>query len=104
MVVGVYTYSRRNVVFLSLVFIIKCFNHSCCFYSFQVDVYSFGVLLCEMCIRELPEPERREEQVALMTNRALRGLVRRCLGTDPVQRPDMGEVIQNLEQLLPSSQ
>ena len=55
-----------------------------------------------MYIRELPEPERREEQVALMTNRTFRGLVRRCLQTDPAQRPNMGEIIQNLEQLLPT--
>jgi len=70
----------------------------------KVDVYSFGVLLCEMCIRELPEPERREEQIALMTNRTFRNLVRRCLQTDPAQRPTMGEINQNLEQLLPTSQ
>ena len=40
-------------------------------YSFcgQVDVYSFGVLLCEMSIRELPDPERREQQVAMVANR-----------------------------------
>ncbi|XP_073233937.1 probable serine/threonine-protein kinase drkD [Porites lutea] len=59
----------------------------------KVDVYSFGVLLCEMCIRQLPDPRRREQQVLLMTNRALRGLVRRCLQTDPEARATMQEII-----------
>ena len=63
---------------------------------FEVDVYSFGVLLCEMCIGELPDAEKREEQVLLMSNRTLRGLVRRCLETDPEARPTMQEIIDEL--------
>ncbi|CAH3180084.1 unnamed protein product, partial [Porites lobata] len=62
----------------------------------KVDVYSFGVLLCEMYIRQLPDPRRREQQVLLMTNRALRGLVRRCLQTDPEARPTMQDIIDEL--------
>ncbi|CAH3172650.1 unnamed protein product [Porites lobata] len=62
----------------------------------KVDVYSYGVLLCEMCIRELPNPEKRDEQVLLMTSRVLRGLVRRCLQTDPEARPTMQEIIDEL--------
>ena len=49
-----------------------------------------------MCIRELPNPESREEQVLLMTSRVLRGLVRRCLETDPEARPTMQEIIDEL--------
>ena len=67
-----------------------------CFFFTEVDVYSFGVLLCEMCIGELPDAEKREEQVLLMLNRALRGLVRRCLQTDPEARPTMQEIIDEL--------
>ncbi|CAH3172654.1 unnamed protein product, partial [Porites lobata] len=62
----------------------------------KVDVYSFGVLLCEMCIRQLPDPRRREQQVLLMTNRALRGLVQRCLQADPEARPTMQNIIDEL--------
>ncbi|CAH3186609.1 unnamed protein product [Porites lobata] len=62
----------------------------------KVDVYSFGVLLCEMCVRELPDPRRREQQVLLMTNHVLRGLVRRCLQTDPEARPTMQRIIDEL--------
>ena len=60
-------------------------------------MYSFGVLLCEMCIRELPYPERRDQQIAMVKNRRLRVLVRRCLQSDPEARPNMEEIIQEVE-------
>ena len=66
---------------------------------FQIDVFSFGVLLCEMCIREYPEHYRRGKQVDEMSNRALQELVRQCLQTNPDDRPDMTEIIGKLEQL-----
>lgn len=63
----------------------------------KIDVYSFGVLLCEMCIRELPDPQNRKEQVAMVANHVLRGLIRRSVQTDPKERPSMHEIIENLE-------
>ena len=63
-----------------------------------MDVYSFGVLLCEMYIQDYPEPGRRDVQVDKMSNRALKGLVRHCLQTNPNDRPDMTEIIGKLEQ------
>ena len=70
----------------------------CLFFRVQVDVYSFGVLLCEICIREMPDPDRRDEQVVRMKNRWLRGLVRECLQRDPEVRPSMEDMIAELEQ------
>ncbi|CAH3154431.1 unnamed protein product, partial [Pocillopora meandrina] len=64
----------------------------------KIDVYSFGILLCEMCIREDPEPDRRDEQVDKMSNQALQEFVRQCLQTNPDDRPDMTEIIHKLEQ------
>ena len=61
-------------------------------------MYSFGVLLCEMCIRELPDPDRRDEQVAMVTNGVLRALIRGCLEQDAEKRPSMEEIINELEQ------
>ena len=49
-----------------------------------------------MCVRELPDPERRDEQILMITNRVIRDLVRRCLHRDPEARPTMQEVIDEL--------
>ena len=68
------------------------------FFDIQVDVYSFGVLLCEMSIQEMPDPEKREHQVALVTNHVIRALIRGCLQTEPEERPCMEEIIDDLEQ------
>ena len=67
------------------------------FFCGQVDVYSFGVLFCEMSIRELPYPERREQQVTMVTNSVLRALIRGCLETDPQARPTMEEIVDEIE-------
>ena len=61
-------------------------------------MYSFGVLLCEMCIRELPDPQRILGQILLIKNRVLRILVRRCVKTAPDARPAMSDVITELIQ------
>ena len=60
-------------------------------------MFSFGVLLCEMCIREMPDPERRNDQVRRVRSHSLRNLVRECLRTDPAERPDMARIIQEIE-------
>ncbi|XP_022790983.1 serine/threonine-protein kinase pim-2-like [Stylophora pistillata] len=63
----------------------------------KVDVYSFGVLLCEICIGKLPDPERRTQQVFMVTNRVIRALIRGCLHPDPTARPSMADIIRELE-------
>ncbi|XP_022791099.1 probable serine/threonine-protein kinase DDB_G0271682 [Stylophora pistillata] len=65
--------------------------------STKVDVYSFGVLLCEMCIREQPNLEHRLLQIRKVLDKKLRGIIRRCVETDPEERPTMSEVIRELE-------
>ena len=67
-------------------------------YLVQVDVYSFGVLLCEMCIRELPDPIRRKRQVAMVKNKLNRALIRGCLQSEPEARPSIQEIIDELEE------
>ena len=62
-------------------------------------MYSFGVLLCEMCIRQEPDPRQRERQVAEMRNRKYRDLVTRCVTREPSNRPNMEEIIEYLERL-----
>ncbi|XP_067051239.1 probable serine/threonine-protein kinase drkA [Acropora muricata] len=63
----------------------------------KVDVYSFGLLLCGMCIRELPDPQRIQEQIGLVTNGVLRKLVTRCVTIAPDARPTMNDVITVLK-------
>ncbi|KAL9975204.1 hypothetical protein ACROYT_G012336 [Oculina patagonica] len=65
--------------------------------SCKVDVYSFGVLLCEMCIREIPEPDRRDQQIAMVTNHLFQSLIRRCVQTEPGLRPNMESIIDELD-------
>ena len=63
----------------------------------QVDVYSFGVLLCEICIREMPDPDSRDEQVVRVKNRRIRALIRGCVQRDPEARPSMEDIIGEME-------
>ena len=52
-----------------------------------------------MCLKsQLPDPDMREEQVALVTNKEFRGLILWCLEEDPDLRPSMEEIIDKLEQ------
>ena len=61
-------------------------------------MYSFGVLLCEMCIRELPNPGKRDRQVVMIRNKLNRALIRGCLQREPEARPSMQEIIDELEE------
>lgn len=65
----------------------------------KIDVYSFGLLLCEMCIRELPVPHQIEDQISMVTDQTLKNLVISCIRKDPKERPSMAEVICELEQM-----
>ena len=71
--------------------------------SFQIDIYSFGLLLCEMCIQELPVPHQTQAQISMITDQVLRDLVLSCVSEDPGERPTMAEVISRLEQIEPKT-
>ena len=59
-------------------------------------MYSFGALLCEMCIRQEPDPEQRLVQVMQIERLKFRVLARRCLEKDPWLRPNMDTIIEEL--------
>ncbi|XP_067052980.1 probable serine/threonine-protein kinase drkD isoform X3 [Acropora muricata] len=63
----------------------------------KVDVYSCGVLLCEMCIREMPDPQRRHQQVLRVKSHVLRDLVSECVVANPAKRPEMSEIIKEIK-------
>lgn len=65
----------------------------------KMDVYSFGVLLLEMCTRKFPDPKSMNSDALLKkiqgrTN--LAPITRRCLQVLPSDRPSMKDVIIQL--------
>lgn len=61
-----------------------------------MDVYSFGVLLCQMCIWELPDRERRSQQVEMVTHHVIQDLIKECLERDPKDRPGIERIVDEL--------
>ena len=50
-----------------------------------------------MCIDELPDPDKRNKQVAKVENRECQKLILWCLEEDAEMRPDMEQVIEKLD-------
>ena len=63
----------------------------------QIDVYSYGVLICEMCTGETPNPKERKKQVDLVRHQKARELIDSCTREDPGKRFTMSEVINALD-------
>ena len=63
----------------------------------QMDVYSYGILLCEMCIQKLPDPKERKQQVSAVSDKSLRGIIKRCIKRQPETRPTMEQIIDRLD-------
>ena len=64
----------------------------------NMDVFSFGVLVMEMCLRELPESEqvRREAQIRRIQWPAMVSLIRRCICKRPADRLSMRDTMELL--------
>ena len=67
--------------------------------SAKMDVFSFGVLLVEMCSGELAPPEHRDRLIADIQWPAMVALVQQCLRHEPQRRPDMTTAIALLDQM-----
>ena len=67
-------------------------------HSPKMDVYSYGILLMEMCLRELPEsqPQRQQKQIQRIQWVSMVSLIRRCTSERPAHRPTMNDVMDLL--------
>ena len=70
-------------------------------HSPKMDTFSFGVLLVEMCLRELPEsrPERQEEQIQRVQWPAMVSLIRSCTSERSAGRPSMSDIMELLDRI-----
>ena len=65
----------------------------------KMDIYSFGVLLIEMCTCEFPTPECRPDLIESICYPQLVRLIRLCLNEDRNQQPTAEQVIDYLRTL-----
>ena len=74
-------------------------SHNPALQSAKMDIYSFGVLLIEMCTCDFPEPEHRPDLIESIRYPQLVRLIRWCLNEDRNQRPTAAQVINYLRTL-----
>ena len=70
-------------------------------HSTKMDVYSFGVLLTEMCLHEPPKTthEGRDGQFKMVPWDALADIIDACTDPSPDQRPSLSRVMERLRRL-----
>ena len=64
--------------------------------STKIDVFSYGILLIEMCSQQLPTPESREVLCQSIQWPTMVSLTTWCLDREPAYRPTMTEVLELL--------
>ena len=69
--------------------------------SAKMDIYSFGVLLIEMCTSQFPVPEMRPRLILTVAHAQLVSIIRLCLAPDRHQRPRCSVVIERLDAIEP---
>lgn len=70
-------------------------------HSPKMDIFSFGVLLLEMCANELPEStyQERESQIQRVQWPAMVSLIRKCTSEVPTDRPDISDILPALNSM-----
>ena len=63
----------------------------------KMDVYSYGVLLLEMCSRRFPNPEECEALLQRVQQPVMVALIQQCMEREPMRRPTMSDIIRQLE-------
>ena len=62
-------------------------------------MYSFGVLLLEIKLREQPNPETRDQNINHLEDGPMKLLIGECVMQIPEERPEMTQVLEELKQL-----
>jgi serine/threonine protein kinase len=67
-------------------------------YTTKIDIYSFGILLCQMCHGDYPRIDRRQEQIDLAKQKfpVLSRLLSDSLSFHPNERPEAERIGQQL--------
>ena len=67
----------------------------------KIDVYSFGVLMCEVITAEQPDPDIYHERLEQVRRSSIpmHGLIVRCTDRSPDKRPTMAAVIDDLNRI-----
>ena len=63
----------------------------------KMDIFSFGVLLVEMCTCRFPEVSAREKFIASIQDQHWVDLIRRCIQQDKDNRPSAAELLDNIQ-------
>ena len=64
----------------------------------KMDIFSFGVLLVEMCSAQFPEVNNREHLICSIRHPGMVALIRRCLAEDRNARPSASDLITELNE------
>ena len=63
----------------------------------KMDIYSFGVLLVEMCTCDFPVPERRTQLIESIRMQQMVNLICQCVYVDKDQRPTAAQLVNLLK-------
>ena len=63
----------------------------------KMDIFSFGVLLVEMCTAQFPEVATREAMIHSISERHCVDMIRGCIQEDQQQRPAASRIIMQLK-------
>ena len=74
-------------------------SHNPALQSPKMDIYSFGVLLVEMCTCQFPVPERRAELIDTIEQPRLVELIGQCLNADRERRPTAAQLVDLLHSM-----